>query len=180
MPGKLQHTEQLWNSSLQWIKSWLAATPAKSTFWAELWTAMILMLSKTAGDPWESNMWAFSTPQQSRPCLSSTILRDVWFSCSPMITHLGFSHQCVSMFLRDCLSCHNRETMRYNGQRINRLWNLANLPLKSSPSSTWPHVALTKWLSVSKHQIPYLSNEDKNISHTRMLERFDDALIWTG
>lgn len=51
-------------------------------------------------------------PRESRAHLSSLTLRNVSFSCSPLITHLNFSYQYVRVFLRNSPSCHNKVTLK--------------------------------------------------------------------
>ena len=75
------------------------------------------------------------------------------------------------------LSIPHRETMNYVGKRMNQLWNLTDLYLKSSLSTNWPAVALIEWLNVSSHPIPCLSSEDRNASLIGMLGRFDELWV---
>ena len=65
--------------------------------------------------------------------------------------------------------------MNYVGKRMNWLWNLTNLHLKSSLSTNWPAVALIKWLNVSSHPIPCLPSEDRNASLTGSWEESMDC-----
>ena len=70
--------------------------------------------------------------------------------------------------------------MNYVGKRMNWLWNLTNLHLKSSPSTNRPAVALIEWLNVSSHPIPCLPSVDRNASLTGMLGRADEVWVCRG
>lgn len=64
--------------------------------------------------------------------------------------------------------------MRYDGNRINKLWNLANLHLKSSLPTKLASDGLDQGASCFQAPDSLLSNEDKNVNITGILEWFDE------
>lgn len=161
--GKPQNTWQLWIQL--WSKFIFAMSkvltcgyPCQIPFLGclNLWTAMHLVLSNIPADTSESNEGLQHTSRESRGCLSSATLRE---RCLTFLLPFGNTFR---LFLSGVWACSwgtlhpatiksyttqyffgisPRATMRYNGKRINRLWNL-----KSSLSANWLHVPLTSGL----------------------------------